>query len=178
MISQKHKRFCDEYIIDLNGKQAAIRAGYSPKRAEVTASEILAKENVKEYIQQRRKVLQKGLEITQERVLNEYARIAFFDIRKVYTDKNSLKAVKDFDDDSAAVVAGIEVFEEFSGYGESREHIGNTMKVKLHNKVAALDALGKHLGLFQKDNEQSKPDVVPMTEQQVEKIISSLKSLK
>lgn len=177
-LNARQQQFCEEYLIDLNATQAAIRAGYSKKTANEQGARLLANVSIQEYVQQRRKVLQKGLEITQERVLNEYAKIAFFDIRKVYTDSNSLKAVKDFDEDSAAVVAGIEVFEEFSGYGESREHIGNTMKVKLHNKVAALDALGKHLGLFEKDNNQKKPELQPLNDAQVDKLISELKKMK
>ena len=111
--------------------------------------------------------------------MNEYARLAFFDIRKIYDENNNLKAVKDFDDDSAAAVAGIEVYEEFDGVGKDREHVGNTMKVKIHNKVASLDALGKYLGLFGRDNDQKKPEVnVPMSDDQVEKVIAALKKLK
>lgn len=178
-LNPKQTRFCEEYLVDLNATQAAIRAGYSKKTANEQGSRLLANVSIQEYIQQRRKVLQKGLEITQERVLQEYARLAFFDIRKIYTEKNALMDVGSFDDDSAAAVAGIEVFEEFSGYGEAREHIGNTMKVKIHNKTAALEALGKHLGLFERDNGQKKPEVnIPMNDDQVEKVIAALKKLK
>lgn len=177
-LNPKQIRFCEEYLVDLNATQAAVRAGYSEKSAKVIGSENLTKPDIQEYIQNKQKVIQQKLDVTQERVLQEYARLAFFDIRKIYTEKNSLIDVRTMDDDSAAAVAGIEVFEEFSGYGETREHIGNTMKVKIHNKVAALDALGRHLGLFEKDNKQGQQIIVPMNDQQVDKVIAELKKLK
>lgn len=52
-LTEKQKRFCDEYLIDLNATQAAIRAGYSKRNANNIASENLAKPNIKEYIDQR-----------------------------------------------------------------------------------------------------------------------------
>src|SRR5688572_12806547 len=99
MENEKHKRFCEEYLIDLNGAQAAIRAGYAEERARITASELLDREDIQEYLAKRQKDLQEVTGITQKRVLEEYAKIAFVDIRKFYTIDGALKGIRDLDDD-------------------------------------------------------------------------------
>lgn len=159
ILNDKQKRFCEEYLIDLNGTQAAIRAGYSKKTANEQAARLLANVSVSAYVRHLQSKYQKKLDITQDRVLTEFARVAFFDIRNIYNDSNSLKDIKDLDDDSAAALAGVEVYEVFAGTGKDREHIGNTVKVKIHNKIQALEGLAKHLGLFEKDNSQKKPEI-------------------
>lgn len=176
-LSPKIERFCNEYLVDLNGKQAAIRAGYAAKNADVQASKMLTLPKVKEFIDQKKTEIQKRLDISQDRVLREYARIAFFDVRKIYSDGNTLIPIKDMDDDSAAVMAGMDTDEIWEGAGDDRKLIGHTVKVKLSSKIAALDSLGKHLGLFEKDNGQKKPDAVaPMTNDQVQNVIKALRS--
>lgn len=176
-VTPKQERFCNEYLVDLNGTQAAIRAGYAVNSANEQASRLLAKSNVQEFIKSKQAEIQKRLDITQDRVLKEYARIAFFDIRKIYSASNSLIPINELDDDSAACVAATEVDEIFEGFGEDRKHTGYTVKVKLASKISALDSLGKHLGLFEKDNGQKKPDAVqPMSNDQVEKVIKALRS--
>ena len=68
-MTPKQKRFCDEYLIDLNATQAAIRAGYSEKNARNIASENLAKPNIKEYIENRMAEKEKTLIADQDEVL-------------------------------------------------------------------------------------------------------------
>lgn len=75
-LSPKQKRFCDEYLIDLNGTQAAVRAGYSPKTANEQAAQLLAKLSISEYIQKRQQALSEKLEITQEWVLKRFKDIS------------------------------------------------------------------------------------------------------
>lgn len=159
-LTDKQQKFCDEYLVDLNSTQAAIRAGYSKTSAKVIGCENLTKPDIQEYLQKKRKLWANKLEITQERILTEYARIAFSDLRKFYDDNSRLLAPKDLDDDAAASLAGIEVFEEFGfDIKGDRVHIGDTKKIKTYNKIQALDSLSKHLGMFEKDNQQRKPEV-------------------
>jgi phage terminase small subunit len=158
-LKEKQRRFCEEYLKDLNGTQAAIRAGYSPKTANEQSSRLLANVNIQSYIQSRQKQLQEATGITQERVLQEYARIAFCDIRGFYNEDGSLKPITDLTEEQAAALAGVDVDEIWEGYGEEREQTGITKKIKRWDKVKALDSLGRHLGMFGKDNEQSKPVV-------------------
>lgn len=149
MDNEKHKRFCEEYLIDLNGAQAAIRAGYSEDRARITASELLDREDVQDYLKKRQKELQETTGITQKRVLEEYAKLAFLDIRKFYDMNGRLLDPHSIPDDVAAGLAGIEVFEEFGFNKEGdKEHIGDTKKIKTYDKVKALDSLARHLGMF------------------------------
>lgn len=147
-LTEKQIRFCEEYLIDLNATQAATRAGYSEKTAYSIGQENLKKPEIQQYIQSKQKKLQNKLEITQEKVLQEYAKVAFFDIREIYNDDNSLKSVKDIDENSAAAIAGIEVTEETAYEDGQKKNIGWTKKVKIQNKIAALEGLGRHLGLF------------------------------
>lgn len=161
MDNDKHIRFCEEYLVDLNGKQAAIRSGYSVTRAEVTACEILARDDVQAYLSQRQKELQEATGITQKKVLEEYGKIAFADIRKFYTVDGAIKSIRDLDDESAAALAGVDVYEEKTGE-EDVESIGVTKKIKLHDKIRALDALGKHLGMFKNIHELTGKNGEPL----------------
>jgi phage terminase small subunit len=145
-LNEKRKRFCEEYMIDMNGKQAAIRAGYNPKTAESQASRMLRDVKVQEYINSLRERLKKKLEITQERVLQELARISFSDIRKYYNEDGSLKSITELDDDSAAALAGVEADELYEGFGEERRQIGFTKKIKRFDKISAIANINKMMG--------------------------------
>lgn len=68
-MTAKQQRFCDEYLIDLDGTKAAIRAGYSPKTARSIASENLTKPNIREYIAERMAEKEKELIADQDEVL-------------------------------------------------------------------------------------------------------------
>lgn len=157
-MTDKQKRFCLEYLKDLNGKQAAIRSGYSERTAEVQASRLLTNAKVQNYIQEKQKQLQEKTGITVERVLNEYARIAFSDLRGYYNEDGSLKKMTDLNEDQAAAIAGVEVDELFDWIGDVKLQTGVTKKIKRWDKTKALDSLARHLGMFAKDNEQSRPN--------------------
>lgn len=102
----------------------------------------------------RRSVLQDRLEITTDRVLRERARLAFFDVRKLFNDDGSPKPINELDDDTAAAIAGLEVAEIWEGSGDNRHFVGYLKKYKLTDKSASLTALEKHLGLYEADNKQ------------------------
>lgn len=145
---ERVKNFCDRYLIHFNGAKAAEEAGYSKKRAKVTACELLATAEVQKYLQGKKKKIAKKLEITQERTMQEIARLAFSDIRKVFNGSGGIIDPKNLDDDTAAIVASVEVFEEFQGRGDEREQIGETKKVKLWDKTKALEMLAKHFKIY------------------------------
>ena len=144
-LTEKQKRFVDEYLIDLNATQAAKRAGY--KDANI-GRQLITKNNVSEAIQVAMTERSQSTNITKERVLLEYARLAFFDPRKLFEPDGKPKDITALDDDTAAALVGLDVTEEYEGAGEGREFVGFTKKYKLANKLGALDSLGKHLGLF------------------------------
>src|SRR5690606_7990587 len=132
---------------------ASIRAGYSENSAAEIGCENLIKPNIQKYIEFLNQERQLNTGITAKRVIEELAKIAFSDIRNVLTVDNALADVKQLDDDSAAAIASIKVTEDKS----MGEVIGETKEVKLWDKLRALDSLGKHFGIFEKDNSQGKP---------------------
>jgi phage terminase small subunit len=81
-------------------------------------------------------------------VIKELAKIAFLDIRKLYTENGQLKNIADMDSETAGAISSLETLEEYEGYGDDREKIGDTQKVKLLDKTKALELLGRHLGMF------------------------------
>ena len=74
-MNSQQQQFCDEYLIDLNGTQAAIRAGYSPDTARQYASQLLDIEEIQEYISAKQKRVSEKLDYTLERVLLNFAKI-------------------------------------------------------------------------------------------------------
>lgn len=177
-LTPKQIRFCEEYLIDLNGTQAAIRAGYSKKTANEQAARLLANVSLQDYVQQLQSKTSDKLEITREKVIAEYARIAFSDVRAFFGEDGGMKNLSDLTSNEAAAISSIETEELFEGFGKDRERIGRTRKVKMWDKTKALESLGKHLGLFEKDNEQKRTEQQPFSDQQVEKIIDVLKGKK
>ncbi len=146
-LTEKQKKFCQEYIIDLNATQAAIRAGYSEKTSRTIAAENLAKPNIQNYISDLQKNLQEKTEVTQERVIKELARIAFFDPKKLYDESGNLKNINELDEDTAAVIAGIDT----TTYKNKDNSEESTKKVKLCCKNSALDKLCKHFGMYKEN---------------------------
>jgi phage terminase small subunit len=151
-LTPKQKRFVAEYLVDLNGKQAAIRTGYSPKTAEQQASRLLSNGKVAAAVADGQQTVAERLGITHERVLKEFARIAFVDIRKVFDENGYLVPIHELDDDTAAAIAGLDIVENQAGAEISTSGIkiveSHTKKIKLADKKAALDSLAKHLGLL------------------------------
>jgi phage terminase small subunit len=153
-LTDKQTRFVDEYLLDLNATQAAIRAGYSPKTAKVIAHENLTKPYVAAAIQAKQAALQEKLGITIERVLNEIACSAFLDIADLCAEDGSVLPLSQIPEAARRAIAGIEVSDLFEGSGEDRKAVGTLKKIKLADKMAALDKLCKHLGMYAADNKQ------------------------
>lgn len=161
-LTDKQKQFCEEYLIDLNATQAAIRAGYSPKTAEQTASRLLRNVKLQEYIAERQKELSRSTQITQERVIKELALIAFSnnaDYAHVVEKKMQVEAggalVDVLDKDGKPVmyrtvepVLTEELTEEQKRALAVIKKGRDGLEVKSCDKVKALELLGKHLGIF------------------------------
>ena len=150
-MTDAQKRFCDEYLIDLNATRA-YKVAYPRCKKDETAnaasSRMLRNVKVQEYISEKQKEIEKRTEVTQDMVIKELAKIAFLDIRKLYTESGQLKNVADIDSDTAGAISSLETLEEYEGYGDDREKIGDTQKVRLLDKTKALELLGRHLGIF------------------------------
>ncbi|MBP3272596.1 MAG: terminase small subunit [Ruminococcus sp.] len=138
-LTEKQKRFCEEYLIDLNATQAAIRAGYKEKTAYAQGQRLLKKVEAQEYLQELMNERSKRTEITADRVLRELAAIAFSDRTELAQvgerGEVNLTPTEKLPDEVKKIIAGIEE----GKYGT---------KVTTYDKVKALELLGKHLGLF------------------------------
>ncbi len=128
----------------MNATQAAIRAGYSARTAGSKGHELLKIVEIQETISKGHQAILKRNEITQDRVCQEIARLAFFDPRKMWNEDGSLKPVHLMDDDTAAAIAGFDVVE----FGDEEKGIGRIKKVKVWDKNSALEKAGKHLKMF------------------------------
>jgi phage terminase small subunit len=165
-LTDKQQRFVAEYLIDLNATQAATRAGYSRKTANEQGARLLAKVSVRYAIEEAMKAREKRTNITQDRVLQELSRIAFFDIRKLYREDGSMKAPHELDDDAAAVLAGIDVIEQqtvdVDGEGNVTRSPTLTKKAKVFDKGGALTLAMRHLGMLTDKTELTGKDGAPL----------------
>jgi phage terminase small subunit len=163
------ERFCQEYMVDSNGTQAAIRAGYSPKSAHVSASRLLSRDKVKARIAELRRKIQESTMITAERTLEEFAKIGFLqlDVRKLFDEFGKPIPVQDLDDAAAAQIASIKVRREWRDVTPGVNGAPAPFEVleyKLHpmsDKKAALDSMARHLGMFK---DMVKLEVNPIRE--------------
>lgn len=156
-MTSKQARFVEEYLVDLNATQAAIRAGYSAKRADAIGYENLRKPEIQAAIEEARQRLSEKTEITAERVRNELARIAFADIRNLFSwdeERACYVPSRELTDDEAAAVSSVKAktrhFTTEMGTETTIE-----LELKTYDKLGALDKLGKHLGMFVEKVEHS-----------------------
>lgn len=144
-LTNKQQRFVEEYLIDLNATQAAIRAGYSVQTANEQGSRLLANVSISEEIEKAMAERSRRTGITQDRVLNELAKIAFANAKDII-DFKTATVKKDASEEDLACIQSVKVKTQNSAKGTLEER-----QVSLYDKKAALELLGKHLGLF-KDN--------------------------
>lgn len=151
-LTAKQERFVEEYLIDLNATQAAIRSGYSAKTAEWIGPQLLGKSHVAAAIKDRRDELSRKTEVTQERIVLEMSRLAFMDIRNLFNADGSPVPIKQLSDAAAAGIAGIDVV----SIGNNDVGIGHVIKYKLPDKNKALENLARILGYFDKDKNKDQ----------------------
>lgn len=137
-MTKKQKRFVEEYLIDLNATQAAIRAGYKPDTAGAIGSENLKKPEIKAAVDRAMAERSKRTGVNQDRILRELARIGFAKITDV-ADPKTGKIKESASDDDLACIQSIKV--KPGEFGTERE-------VKMYDKKSALVEMGKHLGMF------------------------------
>lgn len=155
-LTPKQARFVEEYLIDLNATQAAIRSGYSPQTAEQQGSRLLSYAKVAEAVAAAQQARSKRVEVTQDDVLRELKRIAFADMRNLmrWSEDGVYYIPSDqLTDDAAALVAeiGAETIEVFGGDKDNPPIRKIKLKLKTYDKLGALQKLGQHLGMFSEE---------------------------
>lgn len=146
-LTDRQRRFVDAYLENRNGKQAAISAGYSAATAVHQASRLLRSVKVVAEMERRSALVQSRSGVTQDMVLAELAKLGFSDIRQVVrwcrnqSDDGDINQVFLVDSDQLNDEAAAAIAEITQGKDGS-------LKVKLHDKLAALVKIGQHLGMF------------------------------
>ena len=138
-MTQKQKRFIEEYLIDLNATQAAIRAGYSPDTAKSIGSENLTKPDIQARIARAMAERSRRTGVNADRVVMELAKIAFVNAKDVI-DSDTATVRPDALPEDTAAIQSVKV----KTFGED----GLEREIKMADKLKALELLGKHLGMF------------------------------
>jgi phage terminase small subunit len=137
-LSAKRQRFVDEYCIDFNGTQAAIRAGYSIKSANEQAARLLANVSIRKALDEKRLEIAESSKLKVSDVIDELRKIAFSDITQVISFSNSkakVKSSRKLSEDARKVIASV-------------SQTQNGLTIKMHDKVKALELLGRYLNIF------------------------------
>ena len=147
-LKPKQERFVQEYLGNTksNATQAAINAGYSAKTAQEQGSRLLTNEAVQFAINERQKALREKASITQERIVEEYARIAFLDPRKFFDDDGKLIDIAHLDEDTARALGGLGYQIKYEGTTGNEVAVSLTFKSKVNCKIKALNRLSELLG--------------------------------
>lgn len=144
-MTPKQTAFVGEYLVDLNATRAATRAGYSARTAYSHGQRLLKDVDVQAALQAGMNDRAARTEITADNVLRELAKIGFGNMRDLFTSDGHLKRIEDLDPGVSAMIQSIEVVVK---NGDGSATTEQTAKIKLWDKLAALDKMGRHLGLF------------------------------
>ncbi len=159
-INRRQKRFVAEYVIDLNGTQAAIRSGYSKKTANEQAAQLLAKLSIQAAVSELLIDRELRTQITADNVLTGLYKTASCDVAEAYNPDGTFKNIHDIPKEVRQAITGIESLEVFTGSGEDRVKIGEIKKVKFGDKTRPHELLGKHLRIL-----TDRVEVVNLSEQ-------------
>lgn len=170
---ERHRRFVLEYLIDLNGRAAAIRAGYAPGKASGRAWELLRRADVQAMLREEMNARDERLRLSADRLRLEYARIALIDPRRMLRwgpEGVELIASDRLTADETAAVKLVSV----GGRKGAR-----AQRFELYDKLKALDALGRLMGVFTRGKggrfalpEDPEPDRAALT-RKVERLIDA-----
>lgn len=141
-LNDRQARFVDEYLIDLNGTQAAIRAGYSAKTANEQASRLLANVSVQAQLQRRMKDREQRTEINADYVLKRLVEIDQLDVLDILDNVGNFKPVMEWPKTWRQTLSGVDLQEIMSGEVETV-----IRKIKWPDKLRNLELLGKHVAV-------------------------------
>lgn len=161
-MNAKQAAFVAEYLVDLNAKQAAIRAGYSRRTAEVQGPRLLRNAQVKAAVDAGLAARTARLEVKRDELLAELLRFVRVDIGDAYDTKGDLKKLSKMSPDLRRAISGIKVTEHGT-------------ELKFWSKTTALELLGKHLGLWVDKVEHSGSIARPLKGKSADEILAALK---
>jgi len=156
----KYERFCQEYIVDNNATQAAIRAKYSKKGANVKGSQLLTIIDIASRVAYLQGKVAEKSGVTAKMIVEELAKVGFANIQDYIGEGNEIVDLSGIKREVAAAVESIQVDIRHDS-GDSEGYI-EKVKLKCHSKLSALTDLGKHLGIFERDNRQKTDGLVDL----------------
>ncbi|HCF2632800.1 terminase small subunit [Pseudomonas aeruginosa] len=145
-LTKKQRLFVDEYLIDLNATQAAIRAGYSTRRAAEIGYQLLQRPEVAQAIQAAMAKRSKRTEVEADYVIRRLREIDEMDVLDILEDDGSFRSIRDWPKAWRQFLSGIEIAELFEGRGDDRRIAGVLRKVKWPDKLRNLELLSRHVG--------------------------------
>ena len=148
-LNHKQKRFALEYRVDANGTQAAIRAGYSTRGADVTAVRLLADPRIRALIEAHQERVLEKVAAKGDKVLEELAHFAHSDLADAFRPDGTLMHVTEMPEHIRRAIRSVEFTELFDGHGQDKLLIGRTVKLTLWDKPKGLELLGRNAKLFQ-----------------------------
>lgn len=161
-LNDKQQRFAAEYLKDCNATQAAIRAGYSEKTAYSQGQRLLKHVEIQQLVQQRAAKVIERAEFNAEQVVRQLERMVTFDPRKLFHQDGRPKAITELDDDTAMVIQGLDVQEQFEGSGDERQFVGYVKKYKLTDRLGAVNTALKMFGKLTEKVEHTGKDGGPI----------------
>ncbi|WP_295655623.1 terminase small subunit [uncultured Mucilaginibacter sp.] len=144
-LTPKQQRFCDEYLIDMNATRAALRAGYT--QATAMNGQLMEMPKIQAYLKERTAEAAQKLQVSHETLLGELMKVAFANMGDYFGDDGRVKAMQDIVDDKKSAIWSLKV---------SEGKYGTTVQLRLHNKLAALEKIAKHIKFY--EVEQKKPE--------------------
>jgi phage terminase small subunit len=147
-LTPQQRLFVHEYLLDRNGTQAALRAGYAQRSAASQACDLLKNPKVRDLLEQKLARLTEKTELKLERIVLELHRILLADPADSLNDDGTVKPLREWPEDLRRALSGLDVDELWEGRGEDREQVGLTKKVRFWSKTDASQQLLRVLGAF------------------------------
>ena len=178
-LTNQQQRFVEEYLLDLNASDAAIRAGYKHRQC---GRRLMTVEKVLDAVQAAKAERSQRTQVNADYVLKRLVEIDQMDCLDILNDDGSVKPVREWPQIWRQFVSGFDVAELFTGGGEDRELAGMLKKIKWPDKIKNLELIGKHVNVqaFRDKVEWSGPDGGPLQVQNVtrEELAEAVKSVR
>jgi phage terminase small subunit len=142
-LTPQQQRFCEEYLVSFNAYKSAIAAGYSQSTAR--KAEMLHLPQVQAFLKAGMQKTSERLQVTHDMVLRELYKIAFANMGDYYDENAVLRPINQLSDDQKAAISQYQLIDCIGDY---QERAGELSKIKLHNKLSALDKIARHIGFY------------------------------
>lgn len=172
-ITRKQQRFVDEYLLDLNATQAAIRAGYSEKSANINGPRLLVNACIQDAIMAAQDKRAARVQIDADYVLRRLADIDQMDCMDIIGDSGAIKPISQWPKIWRQFVSGFDVADIFEGSGDDRKLVGLLKKIKWPDKVKNLELIGRHVGVQAwKDKVEHSGSIQTLSDEELDRKLS------